>query len=72
MITLAQIHERLARAIKENAPNQSVVAKRIGVSPSQISSYVNGRKFPALDTFANLCAALDVDANYILCLTDLG
>ncbi len=25
---------------------------------------------PALDTFANLCAILDVDANDILCIAD--
>lgn len=27
---------------------------------------------PALDTFANLCAVLDLDANDILCVEEYG
>lgn len=27
---------------------------------------------PALDTFANLCAVLDLDANEILCVSEYG
>lgn len=71
MITLAQIQERLACAIKESELNQSEIARNLGISHTQISCYVHGKKFPALDTFANLCELLEVDANYILCLDRL-
>jgi len=46
---------------------KSQIAKELNIDPTQISSYVKGRKMPALDTLANLCKILDVDTNYILC-----
>lgn len=67
MITLEQIQKRLADAIKQSGMSQSEIARRLGVKHPQISCYVHGKKMPALDTFANLCKLLDVDADYILC-----
>ena len=67
MITLAQIQKRLAEAIEQSNMKKSQIAKELNIDPTQISSYVNGRKMPALDTLANLCKILDVDTNYILC-----
>ena len=40
------------------------------MSQQSVSHYVKGDKLPALDTFANLCAVLDVDPSYILGLTE--
>ncbi len=67
MITNEQIHKRLSEAIKMSGMSQSQLAKLVGVSQQQISCYVKGQKMPAIDTLANLCKALDVDTNYILC-----
>ena len=67
MITLEQIQIRLAEAIKQSGMTQTAIATALSVKPTQICSYVKGRKMPALDTLANLCKLLDVDANYILC-----
>lgn len=67
MITLEQIRNRLIEAINESGMSQSAIAKALNVNPTQICSYLKGRKMPALDTLANLCKLLDVDANYILC-----
>ena len=67
MITLAQIQKRLAEAIEQSNMKKSQIAKELNIDPTQISSYVKGRKMPALDTLANLCKILDVDKNYILC-----
>ncbi len=36
------------------------------MSQSTIAHYVRGDILPALDTLANLCAVLDLDANEIL------
>ena len=70
MITLDQVRERIIEAIQQSGLTQSELARRIGVKHQQISCYVKGQKLPALDTFAKLCAALEVDPAYILCLSD--
>ncbi|MBQ8374693.1 MAG: helix-turn-helix transcriptional regulator [Clostridia bacterium] len=68
MITLTQIQAKLAEAIKQSGLSQTALAEKLGVKQPTISHYVKGDKMPALDTFANLCAVLDVDANDILCI----
>lgn len=67
MITLEQIQKRLAEAIEQSGMKQYEIAEALKIKPTQICSYLKGRKMPALDTLANLCKLLDVDANYILC-----
>ena len=69
MITLEQIQNRLAEAIRQSGMTQTEIARRLGIRHQQISCYVHGKKMPALDTFANLCKLLDIDANELLCLT---
>lgn len=71
MITIEQIKKRIALVIQESELSQVALAKRLGVSQQTISHYVRGDKFPTLERLANLCLVLDVDINYILCLTDL-
>lgn len=68
MITLNQIRARLQEAIKQSGMTQTELAKRIGVIQQSIAQYLSGRAMPALDSFANLCKALDVSADYLLCL----
>lgn len=67
MITIQQIQQNIAEAIKQSGLTQTELGKRLGVSQQTISHYVKGDKLPALDTFANLCVALDVDPTEILC-----
>ena len=69
-IRLDQIQIKLAEAIKQSKLTQTQIASLLNVSPTQICSYIKGRKMPALDTFANLCAILDLDANDILCVSE--
>ncbi len=70
MITLEKIRKRVAEAIKQSGLTQTELARRLGIRQQTISHYVKGDKMPALDTFANLCAVLDVDPAYILCIKD--
>ena len=70
MITLEQIRDRLAEAIRNSGMTQTELARRLGVRQPTIGQYLSGRSMPALDTFANLCKVLDVDANDILCLDE--
>lgn len=67
MIELAMIQERIIDAIITSDISYSEIARRLGVSHQQISCYVHGKKMPALDTLANLCKVLKLNANYILC-----
>ncbi|MBO5714609.1 MAG: helix-turn-helix transcriptional regulator [Clostridia bacterium] len=68
MITLDQIREKMIDAIKRSGKTYTEIAKLIGVKQQTVSQYIHNNKMPALDTFANLCKVLDIDANDILCL----
>ena len=64
------IKERLSEEIKNCPLSKIEIAKKVGVSPEMITQYCTTKKMPKLDTFAKLCKELDLDANYILGLTD--
>ena len=64
------IKERLSEELKASGLTTIEIAKRIGVSPEMITQYRTTKKLPKLDTFAKLCKELDLDANYILGLSD--
>lgn len=66
MVTLIEIQKRLATAIKQSGKTQIEIAKLLGINQATISHYIKGDKMPSLDTFANLCIVLDIDANEIL------
>ena len=72
MITIEQIRKKIAEAIKQSGLTQTELARRLGIGQQTISHYVKGNKMPALDTLANLCAVLDLDANDILCVAEYG
>lgn len=63
---LNDIQFRLRESIKNSGIQQKIIAKAVGVSPQTISKYMKNDIFPALDTFAKLCAFLDVSSDYIL------
>ena len=68
MITLQQIQEKLAFELKNSNFTQKELAIKLGIKQQQISCYIHGKKMPAIDTLANICNFLDLDANDILCL----
>ena len=70
MVTLQQIQIKLSEAIKLSGLSQSEIANKLNVSNQTGSCYVHGKKLPALDTFANLCAVLGADPADILCLSE--
>ena len=70
MIVLAQIQEKIAQSIRESGLTQTQLAKKLGIKQPTIGQYLSGRAMPALDTFANLCAVLDLDPAEILCLNE--
>lgn len=70
MIIIDQIKIKVMEAIKQSGMSQNELAVKIGVKRPQISCYLHGKKMPSLDTLANICAVLDLDANDILCVSD--
>ena len=66
MITIDQIRKNVKSAIKSSGLTQTELAKKINISQPTVAHYIKGDKLPALDTFANLCVILDLDANEIL------
>lgn len=68
MIKLEQISHKIAEAIRQSGISQTELAHRLNIGQSNISHYIKGDKLPALDTLANICAELDIDANDILCI----
>ncbi len=70
MITLEMIREKLTEAIRQSGMNQTKIAELLNIKQPTVSQYLSGRVMPALDTFANLCKILDLDANDILCIDE--
>lgn len=70
MITNEQIRSKLKEAIENSGMTQKEIAKSIGVIQQAIAQYISGRAMPKINTFANLCKILDLDANEILCIDD--
>lgn len=64
------IKQRLCEEIKQCDLTTVEIARKVGISPEMITQYFTTKKLPKLDTFAKLCKELDLDANYILGLTD--
>ena len=64
------IKKRLVEELKNSGLTTAEIARRVGVSPEMITQYRTTNKLPKLDTFAKLCKELDLDANYILGLTE--
>lgn len=72
MIVLKQIQEKIIQSIKESGLTQTELAKRLGIKQPTVGQYLSGRAMPALDTFANLCAILDLDPAEVLCLNEFN
>ena len=69
MITIDKIQTKIKEAIRQSGLTQIELARRSGIKQQTVSAYVHQSKMPSLDTFANLCAVLDIDANEILCIS---
>lgn len=72
MITNEAIQERLSELLthelKANHMTQKELAEKLSIGQQTISHYINKTKMPTLTTFAKLCATLEMDPSYILCL----
>lgn len=72
MITINSIRVKIQEAVKESGLTQKQLAEKLNIKQQSIAQYLSGRAMPALDTFAKLCAVLDLDANEILCISEFN
>lgn len=62
--------ERLRAARKEKGDSQTVIAKILGVTITQISDMENGKTLTGLERLALICKHYNLSADYLLDLTD--
>lgn len=66
----SQIRERLTEAIRTSGKKQVEIAEQACIADTTLSDYIHKNTLPSIETFALLCRALDVSADYILGLDD--
>ena len=66
MIILEEIRKNLIEAIRLSGMTQMAIAQQLNIRQQIVAQYISGKAMPSLDTFANLCVLLDLDANEIL------
>lgn len=62
--------KRFAEELKYCNLTKKQFAEMIGVSPEMVTQYCTTKKLPKLDTFARICKALQVSADYLLGFID--
>ena len=60
-----EIAAKLREALARRQVTQAELGKRVGISTSQISLYLRGKRSMSIDEFANICGALDLIADEI-------
>ncbi len=70
MFSRDKFSERLRMLRKERRETREELAEAIGTGPSQITEMEHGRKTTTLEKFAAICEHYQVDADYLLGLTD--
>lgn len=66
MITIEEIRRNIQEAITLSGLTQTYIASALCIKQPTVQQYMSGRALPSLDTFANMCKLLDLDANDIL------
>lgn len=60
------IHENIRNARKSAGITQNELAARIGVRQKDISRWETGERTPSIETFVDICKALQVSADVLL------
>lgn len=50
--------------------NQTELANKVGIKPSQVSEWLSGKSKPGYDSLKAICVALDISADIILGLKE--
>jgi transcriptional regulator with XRE-family HTH domain len=57
---------KIKRALQDADLTQSQVAKKLKLTPQQVSNWILNKNYPSLDTFIKLVKIVGKDANYFL------
>lgn len=57
---------RLRKALEMNCLNQEQLSKKLWIDRTTISRFVNGKRFPSLQTLNSMCNVLNVSSDYLL------
>ena len=68
MTRLDLIKKRLSNELKNCGMTQNQLAKKINTTQSCIAHYIRGDIVPSIDTLAEICYILEIDANEMLCI----
>ena len=69
-IKVDTIKQRLNYEIDNSNLKKKEIASLVGITTSTLSDYKHTKKMPSLETFANICLELNLDANYVLGIRD--
>lgn len=61
-----EVKEVLRQIMYEKELNQLQLAKKLEVSPSQISQWLEGKNLPRYEKLKAICTIFDIDANVLL------
>ena len=61
-----KIGEKIKKVISDAGLSQTDLAKCLGVTPQQVSHWINNKGFPSLDKFISLVEVTGKDANFFL------
>ena len=64
------IKQMLIDEIKNSGKPLKEIAAEVGITATMLTQYKTTEKLPSLETFAKICKAIDVSADYILGLSD--
>lgn len=59
-----KIGEKIKKVLSDAGLSQTDLAKCLGVTPQQVSHWINNKGFPSLDKFIALVQVTGKDANY--------
>ena len=62
--------KRLSEELKAKSMTRQDLADLIDVTAEMVTQYLTTKILPSLETFAKICKALDVSADYMLGLKD--
>lgn len=67
-----EIKKILQDIMYEHRLNQLQLANKLGVSPSQVSQWLEGKNYPGYAKLKLICEQFDIDANILLGTTKKG
>ena len=63
---MEKIGDRILKLIRENKYTQKELARKVGITESAMSRYINNEREPRLHVVANLAITLNTSTDYLI------